>query len=144
MEPGSLWPRRVIIPYEIDPALDPHRATILAAMNEISGTTCIKFRPRYNQSRYLNIKSSQNCDVVVGSVAGGTPLNLSNKCVCKGVVMHGLFHAVGVPKPGDKGPNHENLYPFVRLTYEINNPQLCTKNVLNQAEINSLKKTYKC
>ncbi|XP_025018344.1 astacin-like metalloprotease toxin 5 [Tetranychus urticae] len=59
MAPGSLWPRRVIIPYEIDPALDPHRATILAAMNEISGTTCIKFRPRYNQSRYLNIKSSQ-------------------------------------------------------------------------------------
>lgn len=98
-DPSRLWPQGVV-PYYIDSDdFDKEeRSTIKEAVKRIEEETCIDFRAyKDSDNHYVVIRGDKDgCWSYVGRKEGGQTLNLGEKCVRHGVVVHELLHALGL------------------------------------------------
>ncbi|EFX86899.1 hypothetical protein DAPPUDRAFT_221724 [Daphnia pulex] len=100
INPGGLWPNK-IIPYVIDSTYSTEQRNIIAsAMDAYHTKTCIRFVPRTTETNYIKIyKSGGGCWSYIGLLNRGVQeVSLDDGCVASwapGVVMHELMHTAG-------------------------------------------------
>ncbi|KAG7176394.1 Astacin-like metalloprotease toxin 2-like [Homarus americanus] len=84
------WPN-AIVPYEI----------VTSALRNIEDNTCVKFKKRAGEARYLLIKSgSGGCwtsSLGYPSYDKKVTINLGKGCVKPGRIRHEIFHSLGFP-----------------------------------------------
>ncbi|XP_023221597.1 astacin-like metalloprotease toxin 5 [Centruroides sculpturatus] len=88
------WPNG-IVPYIIDPSLANVTNRIKEAMDEITGTTCIKFVPRTTEENYVRFFRGEGCYSKVGRNGGSQPISLGRGCHVKNIIVHEIGHALG-------------------------------------------------
>lgn len=74
------------------------RKIIKEAINDIEEETCVQFRSYKDKDEaYVVIRGDKDgCWSYVGRKASGQTLNLGEKCVRHGIVVHELLHALGL------------------------------------------------
>lgn len=74
------------------------RKIIKEAINNIEEETCVQFRSYKDKDEaYVVIRGDKDgCWSYVGRKASGQTLNLGEKCVRHGIVVHELLHALGL------------------------------------------------
>ncbi|CAG7815354.1 unnamed protein product [Allacma fusca] len=92
--------QHAIVPFEISDAFKKPEVRILeAAMAEISAKTCIRFKPREQESNFIIFQDGKGCSSQVGRQGGrrGQAVTLSRDggCVAKGTAIHELVHVIG-------------------------------------------------
>ncbi|XP_031569132.1 zinc metalloproteinase nas-13-like [Actinia tenebrosa] len=96
--PKKLWPNAVI-PYEFDcsvSSLDWGIKAIKAGMAEWESKTCIRFKPRTNETNYIWFYRSLGCWSEVGMTYGRKNyLSMGKGCDYQHVMTHELGHAIG-------------------------------------------------
>ena len=61
-----------------------------------SNKNCIKFVRRTNQKDYVNIVNKPGCSSFIGLIGNKQDVNLGPGCLSYAVVIHELYHALGV------------------------------------------------
>ncbi|RWS00710.1 Astacin-like metalloprotease toxin [Dinothrombium tinctorium] len=122
-EDDPLWPYGTI-PYKIHPHLgkffnlknfciEPHRESIVEAIDHFHEHTCIRFVERTDEDDYLHLISDEGLDIEIiktqrrlinkifrcyssiGRTGGEQTLSLDYGCICKGTIIHELMHTLG-------------------------------------------------
>lgn len=76
-----LWPNSVI-PYLLSTQYgDYSRQVIAKAMEEYAAKTCVKFKPRTDETDYIYIFPDEGCYSLVGRTGGRQPVSLDAGCI---------------------------------------------------------------
>ncbi|KAM7441914.1 hypothetical protein ABFA07_009132 [Porites harrisoni] len=94
-----IWKKK-IIPYVIDSQLvsEGYGSTIQAAVDQFAQHTCITWKPRENEERWVTFVKKSGCYSSVGVhywKTGSQDISLGNGCNHQGVIMHEMMHAAG-------------------------------------------------
>lgn len=94
-----LWKTK-IVPYEVSETLvkDGYMPTIQAAIQQFTEHTCVKWKPRQNEERWVMFVKKSGCYSSVGMnywKKGSQDISLGRGCNHQGVTMHEMMHAVG-------------------------------------------------
>ena len=95
----SLRWKNAIVPYEIQGRFNAQELKkIEQGMKEYQAKTCIRFKPRHQETDYISIvNDNSGCWSSVGRIGGKQELNLQSPgCTFKvGTFMHEMMHALG-------------------------------------------------
>jgi len=88
-----------IIPYDFQG--DAYRVDyinmVTNGMREIESQTCVRFKPRTNETNYITIYKGQGCSSQVGMFGGRQYVSLQDPgCWYHSTIVHELLHAVGL------------------------------------------------
>uniref|UniRef100_A0A1B6E272 Metalloendopeptidase n=2 Tax=Clastoptera arizonana TaxID=38151 RepID=A0A1B6E272_9HEMI len=99
IDTDKMWPKGIVPYYISEDEFDEEEIDIIKnAVKEIEEETCVKFRDyKKDDDDYVVVKGdAEGCWSFVGRKHGGQILNLSEKCVRHGVVVHEFLHALGL------------------------------------------------
>lgn len=94
-----IWTAK-IVPYQISDILkqEGYEQTIQEAINQFTQHTCVKWKPRENEERWITFEKQSGCFSSVGMkywVTGSQTISLGRGCNHRGVAMHEMMHAIG-------------------------------------------------
>ncbi|XP_012691988.2 hatching enzyme 1.2-like [Clupea harengus] len=117
---GCMWPKskngKVQVPYYISSDFSPReKAIIQRGLDSFASSTCIRFKPRWDERDYLGIYSKNGCYSYIGRRGGQQIVSLSRKgCLHQGTIQHELLHTLGF--------NHEQTRSdrdrYIRVIWE--------------------------
>ncbi|XP_075869154.1 low choriolytic enzyme-like [Nelusetta ayraudi] len=90
----KLW-TKATVPYTIGKGLADRESDIKEALQMISTSTCIQFKPRTEEVTYLRFRKGEWCASFVGCRGGSQPLFISTSCKV-GNICHEVVHALGL------------------------------------------------
>ncbi|ODN03794.1 High choriolytic enzyme 1 [Orchesella cincta] len=97
IHPVHTW-REGLVPYLLSSKFTPtEKETIMEAIRDISGDTCIQFIPRSKETDYIDfVKGENKCSSKVGKIGNRQEILMSPQCMRHGTVVHELLHALGL------------------------------------------------
>ncbi|KAI5619737.1 nephrosin isoform 2 precursor, partial [Silurus asotus] len=144
---GCKWPRRrngkVYVPYVISNKYSPTELGVIQrAMKSFRKSTCIQFRPRGNETNYIDITSGNGCFSYIGRIRRKQVLSIQiNECVYLHVIQHLLLHALGFhheQSRSDRDKHVKILYNNIRPD-KVDNFQIeLTNNLKTPYDYNSV------
>ncbi|PFX28476.1 Meprin A subunit beta [Stylophora pistillata] len=89
-----------IVPYVISDTLlqQGYEQTIRGAIDQFTQRTCIKWKPRENEERWITFEKKSGCYSSVGMnywKKGSQTISLGSGCNHAGITMHEMMHAIG-------------------------------------------------
>ncbi|VDM42991.1 unnamed protein product [Toxocara canis] len=76
--------------------LEPWRAEIAAAIEDIERLTCIRIKPKTDaDTDYVHIAPLDGCYSSLGRTGGAQNVSIDRGCVYKGTIVHELMHTIG-------------------------------------------------
>ncbi|OQV19678.1 putative High choriolytic enzyme 1 [Hypsibius exemplaris] len=96
-DPNRRWSKRTVPFIVSDKFSESQRASIVAAQREIEDGTCVRFRPRTDETDYIEyVSDHEGCNALVGRQGGRQEVNLEvPECVEHGTIVHETLHALG-------------------------------------------------
>lgn len=89
-----VWRTRDVA-YVITPEKESARSKIKAAMDEISGKSCVTFSERSVEENFLQFVKREGCWSYMGMQNGGQEISLGEGCDRKEIIEHEILHALG-------------------------------------------------
>ncbi|XP_057290803.1 zinc metalloproteinase nas-6-like [Hydractinia symbiolongicarpus] len=87
-----------VVPYEITSSIGPYgRRAIEAAIKQYHQHTCLRFKKKTNEWRYISFYKGNGCSSPVGQrLFRKNSISLGPGCWSTGIVMHEIGHSIGL------------------------------------------------
>jgi len=109
IDQNARWIDNTVV-YDVDPSLsETFKATLVRAMNHITGRTCIVFKERMTEDDYVTVTPGVDCSSSVGRSGGRQVMSLGPMCGEFSTHVHLLVHVIGFGHEHNRADRNEYL-----------------------------------